>query len=156
MIGTVGCAPYRKDLLAGTCTRYYRISHLIQVDCGYPVVIRLVPAAFAGKQMLPFVPVGSFRMPATGAPLTGIRSQHFNNQLLVVLSFVDQFLLQVIIGPADRNVAVFPLNPLGCGPDTGQIFQNKHRIFRIGLNECLTDAVVEIPHPTVFSFSDLL
>lgn len=93
-------------------------------------------------------------MPAARTGLRGIGGIDTDYLLLMHGRFIHQFLLEIIEGPGYGYIAVFLFYSLCSPADAGQILKNKQRVCLVLLDECLTDAVIYITHPTVFSPAD--
>ena len=126
----------------------------MQIHGADPVVVGCVSAGLAAEDVILLVAVSSGDVSALGTCLRGICRIDSDNGLTVLQSLVKQLPLKIIVGPGDRNVPVSEPNTFGGRADAGQIFQDEERALRMVMDECLTDAVIHIMHPTVFSLTD--
>ena len=126
----------------------------MQIHGADPVVIGCVSAVFAAEDMVLLVAVTAGHMPALRAGLGGVGRIDCDNGLTILKGLVDQLLLQVIIGPGDRDIPVPDTDTFGGRADAGQILQDEEGTLGVVLSECLADAVIHITHETVFSLAD--
>ena len=102
------------------------------------------------------VPVGPLDMPAVRTGLRGVPGVERGRSGLVHRRLVRDHLAQLIEGPGYRFVTM-PFPHCFCGSaNPGQILKHKQSMGSIAINECLTDSMVHIGHPTGFSLAHFL
>ena len=78
---------------------------------------------------VPLVTVLLFRVSADRTPLARIGGIRLHDALVTALRFVQELLLQVVVGPGDRHVTVLRSDALGGAADPRQILDHEQSAF---------------------------
>ena len=125
----------------------------MQIHCSDAVIVGCISAAGASENVVSFIPVGFLGMSAFGTCLGGIGGIHLYYPLVVCCCLVDQFLLQIMVGPGYGEISVSFPDSFCCSSDPAEVFQYEKGAFGVLGNECLGDAVVDIVYVTVLSLT---
>mgnify|MGYP003293499472 FL=1 len=87
-------------------------------------------------------------------PLAGVLGIHLDDLLAGKGGLVRQLLLQVVVGPRYRDIAVLRPNAFSRSADAREVLQHEQSPLRVRPDECLGHAVVHIAHPAVLSVAD--